>query len=155
MSVWKSWSTIICWLTCFFDGLFTWAWVCHTFSLCSLDTTRTCFWSCASLATNVWLIVRPITLTFCLSSTHYFITIHIHLGLLQLIVAHFSQYGHTIDDLSIHLLWCPCGSEHIATHNILQYTITTICFGEWNTCTKRGFPIFSLLDLMISQYSYH
>jgi hypothetical protein len=57
-----------------------------------------------SLATNVWLLAHVITLAFCLFFTHFFITIRTDLGLSQLIVAHFSHYEDTIDDLSIHLL---------------------------------------------------
>jgi hypothetical protein len=80
------------------------------------NVTQAHFQSCASLIMNVWLLTRPITPTFCLSSIHILITLCTCLGLLYPIVAHFShcQCGHTIDDLCIHLcLKCLCKNEHI------------------------------------------
>jgi hypothetical protein len=43
-------------------------------------------------------------------------------------VSHFSQCqcSHTIDDLGIHLLHCPCKSERIIAHDMFQDTIATI-----------------------------
>jgi hypothetical protein len=43
-------------------------------------------------------------------------------------IVHLSQCqcGHTIDDLGIDLWRCPCESEHIVAHDMLQNTITTI-----------------------------
>jgi len=57
-----------------------------------------------------------------------FITLCTHLSLSHLIVAHLSRCrcDHTIDNLSIHLLQCPCENECIATHYTLWDTITTI-----------------------------
>jgi hypothetical protein len=54
------------------------------------NITQTCFWFCASLAMNAWLLTCPITLAFCLSSIHFFIMLCTHLGLSHLIIAHFS-----------------------------------------------------------------
>lgn len=51
---WKYCGTIVSSLTSFFDGLFTWIVVCHTFRKCSnLDTTWTHLGSCASLVACV------------------------------------------------------------------------------------------------------
>ncbi len=58
----------------------------------------------------------------------FFITFHIHFGIPHLTILHFSrcQCGHTIDDLGIHLLCCPCGSECITTHDMFRDTIAAI-----------------------------
>jgi len=73
------------------------------------------------LGANVWLLARPTTPAFCLSSTHFLITLRTHLGLPHPMVAHLSwcQCGHTIDNLDIHLFWCPCMNECISTHDTL------------------------------------
>jgi len=88
--------------------------------------------SCVGLGVGVWLLIRLTTPTFHLSSVHFFITLHIHLGLPHPTIAHFSQFqcAHTIDNLYTHLLQCPCGSEHIATHYTLQDIIATIVLGS-------------------------
>jgi hypothetical protein len=64
------------------------------------------FHSCAGLGVGVWLLFCPTTPAFHLSPTHLLTTLHTHLGLQHLMVAHLSrcQCGHTIDDLSTHLL---------------------------------------------------
>jgi hypothetical protein len=71
--------------------------------------------------------------------------LHTHLGLSHPIVAHLSccQCGRTIDDLSIHLLICPCRNEHTTTHNTIQDTIITIAL-EGEAHIQKGFPTFSL-----------
>jgi hypothetical protein len=70
--------------------------------------------------------------------------LHTHLSLSQLIVAHFShcQCEHTIDDLGIHLLLCPCENECATTHDIIQDTIVTIIL-EREANIQKGFPTFS------------
>jgi hypothetical protein len=75
-----------------------------------------------------WLLVHLTTPTFHLSSAHFFTTLHTHLDLPHPIIAHLShcQRALTIDGLGIHLLWCLYTDEHIAVHNILQDTVTTI-----------------------------
>ncbi len=77
---------------------------------------------------GTWLLACPTTLTFCLFSDHFFITLRTCFGLPHPIVVHLSwcQCGHTIDDLGPHLFLCPCGSECIAAHNTLRDTNTTI-----------------------------
>jgi hypothetical protein len=72
------------------------------------------FCSCVGLGVGVWLLTYPTTPAFYLSSTHFLTTLHTCFGLSHPIVTHFSrcQCGHTIDDLSIHLLRCPYESEH-------------------------------------------
>ncbi len=77
---------------------------------------------------GTWLLIHLITLTFHLFSTHFLTTLRTHLVLPHPMVAHLSrcQCGHAIDDLGTHLLWCPCGGEHIATHNTFGATIIII-----------------------------
>jgi len=36
------------------------------------------------------------------------------------------RYGHTIDNLNTHLLWCLCGNEHIIAHDTFQDTLVAI-----------------------------
>ncbi len=74
--------------------------------------------SCVGPRVSTWLLVRPTTPTFHLSSTHFLTTLHTRLGLPHPIITHFSrcQCGHTISDLGAHLLWCPCGSECMIAH---------------------------------------
>jgi hypothetical protein len=61
--------------------------------------------SCVNVGATAWLLTHPTTLTFHLSSTHFFTTLRTHFGLPHPIVAHLSrcQCGHTIDDLGTQL----------------------------------------------------
>jgi len=74
------------------------------------------------------VISHPNTPSFLLPSTHFLITLRIHLGIPHPIVVHLSQCQcvHTINDLGIHLLHCPCENEHIVTHDTLQNIIAII-----------------------------
>ncbi len=104
----------------------------------------TCFHSCASLKASVWLLTRPITCAFCLSLVHFFSTLHTCLGLPHLMVAHLleCQYGHTIDNLSTHLLWCLCGNEHIIAHDTFQDTLVAITWGNGAHVQKEVSHLF-------------
>jgi len=112
----------------FFDGPITWVGIYFAF-------TRCCFRCCANTflllcrSNNRGLVINSsynpfILFIFC----PFFITFHIHFGIPHLTILHFSrcQCGHTIDDLGIHLLCCPCGSECITTHDMFRDTIAAI-----------------------------
>ncbi len=70
---------------------------------------------------GAWLLVRVNTPSFHLSSTHFLTTLYICFSIPHPTVPHVSQRqcGHTIDDLGIYLLCCPCGNERIAAHDTL------------------------------------
>jgi len=84
--------------------------------------------SCASPTIGAWLLVHLNTPSFHLSSAHFLIALCIHLSIPHPTIAHFSrcQCDHTINDLGIHLLDCPCGSECTTTHDMLQDIIAII-----------------------------
>ncbi len=110
-----------------FDGLITWVGSFTSLLANALsNVVRACLCSCVSPTTRTWLFVRPNTFSFRLSSTHFLITLRIHLGIPHPMVAHLSwcQCGCTIDDLGIYLLHCPCKSEHITTHD--NFVIITL-----------------------------
>jgi hypothetical protein len=100
--------------------------------------------SCVGLGVGAWLLAHPTTPTFHLSPTHFFIALRTHLGLPHAMVAHLSQCqcGRTIDDLNNHLFQCPCGSEHIVTHDTFWDNIVIIILEKWSTCSKGGLPPF-------------
>jgi hypothetical protein len=52
---------------------------------------QTSFCSCMGPRASAWLLIRPTTPTFHLSSTHSLLTLHTHLGLPHPTVAHLSQ----------------------------------------------------------------
>jgi hypothetical protein len=112
---------------------------------------------CANPRASAWLLVHPTTPTFCLSPTHFLISLHTHIGLPHPMMAHLSQchYGHTIDDLGTHLLWCSYGSEHTTTHNKFSGCYCNNCFGKWSTCSKGGLPPFPSPHPMMNRYPYH
>ncbi len=56
----------------------------------SSNIERTHFHSCVGLGASAWLLVRPTTPTFHLSSTHFLTTLRICLGLPHPIVVHLS-----------------------------------------------------------------
>ncbi len=92
------------------------------------DVMQTHFCSCVGLVVRVWLLVHLSTLSFSFSFVHVLTTLHILLSIPHPIIAHLSQCqcGHTINDLGIDLLHCPCGNESIVAHDMLWNTITTI-----------------------------
>jgi hypothetical protein len=91
-----------------------------------------------------------------LSSIHVFTTLRTYLGLPHPKVAHLSQCqcDHTIDNLRIHLLQCPCRNEHIATHNTLWDMIAAIVL-ESGTHVKKEVSHLPSSHLMTSGYPYH
>jgi hypothetical protein len=56
------------------------------------DIMWACFCSCVGLGVGTWLLARPTTLTFHLSSSHFFIILHTHLGLPHPIIPHISWF---------------------------------------------------------------
>jgi hypothetical protein len=77
---------------------------------------------------GAWLLVCLNTPSVHLSSTHFLTTLSIHFSIPHPIVPHVSQCqcGHTIDDLGIYLLRCPCGNECIVAHDTLWNIIAII-----------------------------
>jgi hypothetical protein len=112
----------------FFDILPTQTKVCDISNRCSLGHhANTSPILCKSNYAYL-VITHPTTPAFCLSLIHFCIVLHTHPSLPHFTVAHLSHYkcGHTIDDLSIHLLQCPFRNEHTTTHNIFENIIVTI-----------------------------
>jgi len=137
--LWKSCGIIRSSLKGFFNRLPTWG-ICQNCNICSFRCHTNMFLIfCRS--NHKCLIINP---SYHLSSVHFLIMLHTHLSLSHPIVAHLShcQCGHTIDDLGIHLLLCPCGNECIKTHDIIQDTINTIAL-EGEAHVQKGFPTFS------------
>ncbi len=142
-----------------FDGPITWV---GSFILLvtniPLNIMRTCLCSCASPTTGTWLLICPSTPSFCLSSTYLLIMLRIHSNIPHPMATHLSwcQCGHTIDDLSIYLLRCPCKSEHITTHDTLQDTIATITLESGTHVQKKvshPFPhhTWKWMDIVITR----
>jgi hypothetical protein len=119
------------------------------------------FCSCVGLGASVWLLVCLTIPSFRLPSAHFLTTLHTHLGLLHPIVAHLSQYhyGHIIDDLSTHLFWCFCKSEHIITRNTLRDIVTTIVLESGAHVQREVSHLFfrhtqQWVDIFITKYSF-
>ncbi len=94
-----------------------------------LDVMQTHLHSCAGpTSSQVWLLTHLSTLSFCLSLTHFLITLCIHLGIPHPMIAHISrcECGHTIDALGIHLLHCACRNERTTTHDTLQNIVAIV-----------------------------
>jgi hypothetical protein len=93
-----------------------------------LNVMQTHLHSYVGLVTGAWLLARVSTPSFRLSFAHFFIALYIHLNILHPIILHLSrcQCGHTIDDLSIHLLHFPYGNKHTSTHDTLWNIVVTI-----------------------------
>ncbi len=100
--------------------------------------------SCAGLGASVWLLTHPTTLVFHLSLAHFLTTLRTDLSLPHPSVAHLSQCqcGHTIDDLSTHLLQCPCGSECIAAHDTLRDIVIAIALENKTHVQTKVFYLF-------------
>jgi hypothetical protein len=96
-----------------------------------------------------------------MSSTPFLTTLHIQLGIPHLMVEHLSwcQCFHTINDLGIHLLHCPCRNEHIAAHNTLWNTIATIALENGTHIQKEVSRLFSYhtwkwVDIIITRNGF-
>ncbi len=62
--------------------------------------------------------------------TKFIISFPICFNIPHPIVTHISRckYGHTIDELGIHLLCCLCGNEHTTNHDMIQDIVIAITF---------------------------
>jgi hypothetical protein len=116
---------------------------------------------CANPRANAWLLIHPTTPTFCLSPTHFLISLHIHIGLPHPTMVHLlhCRCGHAIDDLGTHLLWCSYGSEHTTTHNTLQDVIATIALESGAHAQKEVFHLFPhhtqwQIDILITKDNF-
>jgi hypothetical protein len=131
----------------------------HEFTLLLVDVpsnfVQTCLHICASLATGAWLFSCPNTPSFLLSSTHFLTTLYICLGIPHHVV-HLSwcKCGHTINDLGIHLLHCPCGSEHIASHGTFRDTVAPIA-SKSGAHIQKQILTFSPPHMKMSRYCHH
>jgi hypothetical protein len=88
-------------------------------------------------------------------------TLHTHLGLPHLRVAHISQCkcGHTIDDLGTHLLWCPYKSECMTPHDTFQNIVATIALENGTHIQKEVPQLFPhhtqrQMDILITRYGF-
>jgi hypothetical protein len=109
-----------------------------------LDVVWAHLHSCVGLASRAWLLTRPNTLSFRLSSIHFLTTLHIHFNIPHLTILYLSKCwcGHTIDDLGIHLLCCLCGNEHIVPHDTFQDVVAAIA-SKSGTHVQRFFTFSS------------
>ncbi len=99
------------------------------FSKCSFKrSTSTFLFMCrsvsrglviGSLSKHPFISFVPYPFCYNISYSFQYITSYI---------PYFSQWqcGHTIYDLGIHLLHCPCKNEHTIAHDTLQDTVVTI-----------------------------
>ncbi len=89
----------------------------------------------------------------CLSFTHFLITLCLHLDIPHLKVPYLSRClcGHTINDLDIHLLCCPCGKERTTTHDIPLQPLHQ----RMELTYKQRFPTFSHAIHKQSEYCQH
>ncbi len=97
-----------------------------------------------SPSVGTWLLVHPTTPAFCLSPTHFFTSLHTHLGLPHPTMVHFSrcQCGHTINDLGTHLLRCPYKNERTIAQNTLRDVIATIALENGAHIQKEVSHVF-------------
>jgi len=72
-------------------------------------------------------------------------------------VAHFSwcKCGYTIEDLTIHLLPCLCGSECIVAHDTLWENVVAIALYNGPHVQRKVSPPFPLPNMEMSGYSHH
>ncbi len=96
------------------------------------------------LGAHTWLVTRPTTPTFHLSSAHFLIELNTRLGLPHPTMAHLSwcYCGHTIDNLGTHLLRCPCGNECTTIHNTFQNIVATIALENGTHVQREVSHIF-------------
>jgi hypothetical protein len=143
-TLWKSNGSILSLVASFFRKSPTWVGVCFPFNRCSFRYHASTFSFMCRFGVGVWLLFHPTTLAFHLSPTHFLTTLHTHLGLQHPMVPHLSrcQCGHTIDDLNTHLLQCPCGSEHIITHDTLWDTIVIIILENGAHVQREFYHLF-------------
>jgi len=89
-------------------------------------------------AIGAWLLDRLNTSSFHLSSIHFLTTLCIRFSIPHPTIPHVSQCqcGHTIDDLSIYLLHCPCGNEQVTAHYTL-WDIVAIITSKSETQIQR------------------
>jgi len=95
------------------------------------------------LGVGIWLLTCLTTIAFRLSSAHFLVALHTLLGLPHPTVAHLlqCQCDHTIDNLSTHLLWCPCKNERITTQDAFQDIIVIIVLKSETHVQREVFHI--------------
>lgn len=106
----------------------------------------TCLRSCANLAICVWLLAHLNTLSFCLLSTHFFITLHIHLSIPHPIVVHFHDVNVVIP-LMIKVSICyiahvECEPTCTITHDTFWNIIATIALESGSCIQKKVSDLF-------------
>jgi hypothetical protein len=108
--------------------MFTRARVCFPFNRRSFrDCASMTLFMCKSKGKHLVISLSYYT-NILFIMAHFLTTLHVRLGLPNPIMAHlsWSQCGHTIDNLSTHLLWWPNGNEHIIAHNTFQDIVAII-----------------------------
>ncbi len=125
---WKLSGLIFSSVASFFGKLFTWTKFCFTFNKCSFTYHANTFLLTCGSKGKCLVINSSYTPTFRLFSTYFLTTLQTYLSLPHSMVAHLSQCkrGHTIDDLSTHLLQCPYKNEHTIAHNTFWDIIMAI-----------------------------
>jgi len=93
-----------------------------------LDDVWTHFCSCACLAVGAWLLAYPSTPSFPFVFCPFSYNILYSFWYITSYIPYLSrcQCGHTIYDLGIHLLHCPCNNEHTTTHDMFRDTVVII-----------------------------
>jgi hypothetical protein len=116
------------------------------------------FRSCASPKVSTWLLTHPTTPIFHLSPSHFLTTLCTCFGFLHLLISHLSwcQWGHTIDNLGTHLVWCPCRNEHIVAHDPLWDIVITIILESGTHVQKEVSHLFPYhiqqrMDILITK----
>ncbi len=122
---------------------------------------RTSFRSCVGSKASTWLLTRPTTPTFRLSSIHSLTTLPTRLGFPCPIVMNIShcQCGHTIDYLDTHLLWCPSRNECTTAHNTFHNVITAIALKSGTHVQREVSHLFPRqtqrqVDILITKYGF-
>jgi hypothetical protein len=107
-----------------------------------LNVVCACLYSCASPILKAWLLAHPNTLSLCLSSAHFLITLCIHLNIPHPIVAHLSRCNVVIPlMILVSMCYIACaGMNTLQPWYILRYHCN-YHVKEWSSHTKRGFSL--------------
>jgi hypothetical protein len=104
----------------------------HSFSniISKLFSNCHCAWlkSCVDPSSNVWFFPHPIIPSCRMTFNIFYSTLRTKLGLSHLIAHGLSQCicDQAINTIGIHLLPYAHGGEHMATHDVIQYSFASI-----------------------------
>jgi hypothetical protein len=142
--LWKSYSIVVSSLTIIFNGLMTWAKVCHIFNRCSFEHRKNNFMILCK-SSHGCLVINPSYHTYILFTFNSFLYNVMYLFWLA---RSYSYTSFTLLEWTYHWWfkyplilgpmwdWMCCSPQYS-----LGYCQND-CFKKWSTHAKRGFPPF-------------